>query len=178
MTDVNSNAPDAATTAGIVIRAAEPADLLTVAALRWQWILENDGEPAVSHGEFVEFFTDWAARADGTHHCTVARRGDTVIGMAWLAVLPRVPSPRALVRASGDVQCVYVVPTERDAGVGARMLDTVLRQAFDLGLERVTVHSSPGAITAYARAGFEVSDQLLQATPSAAPQAAPSATRA
>jgi GNAT superfamily N-acetyltransferase len=120
--------------------------------------------PSAGQDEFVEFFVDWAARADESHHCTVARRGDAVIGMAWLAVVPRVPSPRALVRASGDVQCVYVVPAERDAGVGARMLDTVLRQAFDLGLERVTVHSSPGAITAYERAGFEVSDRLLQAT--------------
>jgi hypothetical protein len=57
------------------------------------------------------------------------------------------------------------MPAERDAGVGALMLDAVLRQAFDLGLERVTVHSSPGAITAYVRAGFAFSDRLLQATP-------------
>jgi GNAT superfamily N-acetyltransferase len=167
VSDVNDGGPVPAPPAGITIRAAEPADLVAVANLRWHWVLETDGDPAVSHDEFVDFFVDWAARSDGTHHCTVARRGDTVIGMAWLAVLPRVPSPRALVRASGDVQCVYVVPTERDAGVGARMLDTVLSQAFDLGLERVTVHSSPGAITAYLRVGFEVSDRLLQASPSA-----------
>jgi GNAT superfamily N-acetyltransferase len=165
MSDVSEGAPDATTTAGITIRTAEPTDLVAVAKLRWQWILETDGVPSAGQDEFVEFFVDWAARADESHHCTVARRGDAVIGMAWLAVVPRVPSPRALVRASGDVQCVYVVPAERDAGVGARMLDTVLRQAFDLGLERVTVHSSPGAITAYERAGFEVSDRLLQATP-------------
>ena len=166
MSDVSEGGPGAAPTAGINIRSAEPADLVAVATLRWQWIVENGGVPVVTQDEFVEFFADWAARADESHHCTVARRGETVIGMAWLAVVPRVPSPQALVRASGDVQCVYVMPAERDAGVGALMLDAVLRQAFDLGLERVTVHSSPGAITAYVRAGFAVSDRLLQATPS------------
>jgi GNAT superfamily N-acetyltransferase len=158
--------PSAAPAVGIDIRAAEPADLAAVATLRWHWVLENGGAPVVTRDEFVEFFVDWAARADESHHCTVARRGQTVVGMAWLAVVPRVPSPQAPVRASGDVQCVYVMPAERDSGVGARMLDAVLRQAFDLGLERVTVHSSPGAITAYERAGFELSDRLLQATPS------------
>jgi GNAT superfamily N-acetyltransferase len=174
MGNVNEGGPSAAPTdgtsatltAGIDIRAAEPADLAAVATLRWHWVLENGGAPVVSQNEFVEFFVDWAARADESHHCTVARRGQTVVGMAWLAVLPRVPSPQAPVRASGDVQCVFVVPAERDSGVGARMLDAVLRQAFGLGLERVTVHSSPGAITAYERAGFVLSERLLQATPS------------
>ena len=165
MSDVSEGGPGAATPAGIEIRSAEPADLFAVARLRWQWIVENGGTPVATRDEFIEFFADWAARADESHHCTVARRGETVIGMAWLAVVPRVPSPQALVRASGDVQCVYVTPTERDAGVGALMLDALLSQAFDLGLERVTVHSSPGAITAYVRAGFAVSNRLLQATP-------------
>nr|WP_297367437.1 GNAT family N-acetyltransferase [Cryobacterium sp.] len=108
---------------------------------------------------------DWAAQFVSTHRCTVARRGRTVIGMAWLAVVPRVPSPRAPVRASGDVQCVYVVPAERDSGVGGRMLAAVLARAVEIGLEHVTVHSSPGAVTAYERAGFSASAQLLQATP-------------
>ncbi|MET0955650.1 MAG: GNAT family N-acetyltransferase [Cryobacterium sp.] len=154
-----------ATSGQITIGDAARSDLAAVAELRWQWVLENEGVPVVSHDEFVEILTDWAALHAGSHTCTVARRGATVIGMAWLAVVPRVPSARALVRASGDVQSVYVTPDERGAGVGGRMIDAVLRRAFSLGLERVTVHSTPGAITAYTRAGFAASDRLLQATP-------------
>ena len=90
-------------------------------------------------------------------------RGNLVIGMAWLAIVPRVPSPRAPERASGDVQCVYVVPDARNAGLGGRMIDAVLKLADELGLERVTVHSSPSAITAYTRHGFAASPRLLQA---------------
>lgn len=39
----------------------------------------------------------------------------------------------------------------------------VLELARTLGLERVTVHSSVRATSAYARQGFAVSPQLLQA---------------
>lgn len=149
----------------VSIQNAEPGDLAAMADLRWQWVLENEGVPVVSHEEFVAAFADWARAHTATHHGIVARRGSTVIGMAWLATVSRVPSSRALVRASGDVQSVYVIPAERDAGVGGRMIAAVLTQAFEAGLERVTVHSSEGAITAYTRAGFAASGRLLQATP-------------
>jgi GNAT superfamily N-acetyltransferase len=62
---------------------------------------------------------------------------------------------------------VYVVPAERNAGVGGRILAAVLERAFEAGLERVTVHSTAGAVTAYERAGFAASARLLQATPRA-----------
>jgi GNAT superfamily N-acetyltransferase len=149
----------------ISIGSAEPGDFSAVAELRWQWVLENEGTPVVSHEEFLSMFVEWARTNRGTHSCIVASRGETVIGMAWLAVVPRVPSSRAPVRASGDVQCVYVMPAERDAGVGGRMLAAVLARASEAGLERVTVHSTPGAVTAYERAGFAASARLLQATP-------------
>lgn len=145
----------------IIIRAAQDQELADVAELRWQWILEYEGTPATSRDEFVAFFVDWGRQQSVAHHCTVVLRGGVVIGMAWLAVVPRVPSPRTLVRASGDIQCVYVTPEERNSGIGSRLLHAVLQQARELGLERVVVHSSPAAITAYTRAGFEVSRRLL-----------------
>jgi GNAT superfamily N-acetyltransferase len=145
----------------ITIRPAEPAELDTVAGLRWQWVLENDGETVTTREEFVRHFVDWARENAGSHRCMVVVRDDTIIGMAWLAVLQRVPSPRALRRASGDLQCVYVVPGARDGGVGGRLVDAVLARARELGLERVTVHSSPRAIPAYARRGFASSPRLL-----------------
>jgi GNAT superfamily N-acetyltransferase len=58
---------------------------------------------------------------------------------------------------------VYVVPEERNAGLGSQIIDAVLRRAHELGLERVTVHSSDQAIGAYSRRGFAASPRLLQA---------------
>ncbi|WP_045866761.1 GNAT family N-acetyltransferase [Streptomyces sp. WMMB 714] len=147
------------------IRPVRPGELEAVALLRWRWMAEAGGEPAASRGEFVAHFAAWAEANAPSHRCLVAVRAETVVGMAWLAVTDRVPHPGALVRASGDVQCVYVVPGERGSGLGSRLIDAVVAAARESGLERVTVHSSDRAVPAYARRGFAVSPRLLQAEP-------------
>ncbi|MEU3017004.1 MULTISPECIES: GNAT family N-acetyltransferase [unclassified Nocardiopsis] len=147
----------------IVVRPAAPEDLPAVAELRWFWERENRGEPEPPLSDFAARFADWAALHRGTHHCFVAVADGAVVGMAWLAVTPRVPQPRAFDRASGDVQCVYVRPELRDLGLGGRLILAVLGLAREHGLERVSVHSSDRAVPAYARHGFAVSPVLLQA---------------
>ncbi|HVV08457.1 GNAT family N-acetyltransferase [Amycolatopsis sp.] len=145
----------------IEIRPAEDRDLTAVAGLRWRWVAEKQ-VPDTGREEFVRHFTAWAQERKHTHRCLVVARGAEVIGMAFLAAVERVPTPRALCRRSGDVQCVYVVPEERDSGVGGRLLDAVLELGRELGYERVTVHSSDRAIPAYRRHGFGDSPRLLQ----------------
>jgi GNAT superfamily N-acetyltransferase len=147
----------------ISIRPARPAELATVAALRWEWFAENGSADPGEREEFVGHFVAWAGENAGSHRCMVLVRDERVIGMAWLAVVQRVPTPRAPRRASGDLQCVYVVPEARDGGLGGRLIRAVLDRARELGLERVTVHSSPRAVPAYARSGFQESPRLLQA---------------
>ena len=150
-----------------VIRAATDDDLTAVARLRWRWVAEKDDQPNMPREEFEQIFFAWAKEHAGSHSCTVLVCEGAVIGMAWLAVLPRVPSPRAPERYSGDVQCVYVVPEHRNGGLGARLLAAVLDRAAEHGVERVTVHSSPDAVSAYTRAGFASSTRLMQAHPPA-----------
>ncbi|MFF7789233.1 GNAT family N-acetyltransferase [Streptomyces sp. NPDC007991] len=148
----------------LAVRPARPGELAAVAGLRWQWLVENEGEAPGEREEFVRHFVTWARENDGSHRCMVVVRDDgVVIGMAWLAVVQRVPTPGARRRASGDLQCVYVVPEARDGGVGGALIRAVLDGARELGLERVTVHSSPRAIPAYARCGFQESPRLLHA---------------
>ncbi len=147
---------------GVSIRPARHDELGAVAGLRWRWAHEVDRAPVVTQQEFVRQFVAWAQQNRDTHHCTVLVRDDTPIGMAWLAIGRRVPNPAALDRRSGDVQCVYVVPEERDGGLGGLLIEAVLARARELGLERVTVHSSERAVSAYRRHGFVVSPRLLQ----------------
>ncbi|WP_328871720.1 GNAT family N-acetyltransferase [Streptomyces sp. NBC_00287] len=151
-------------TENITIRRAEPSDLEAVAGLRWQWMVENgDTSTTLERPDFIRHFVAWAAENSASHRCMVLIRDSEVIGMAWLAVVPRVPTPQLLHRASGDLQCVYVSPGARDTGLGGRLITETLAAAESLGLERVTVHSSPRAIPAYARQGFENSPRLLHA---------------
>lgn len=144
----------------IEVRPARPDEWTQVGGLRWDSVVEFGGEPDDPRAEFAARFASWAA-AHGDHECFVAVRGGEVIGMTWLAVLPRVPSARRFERASGDLQCAYVVPGERDGGVGGRLLDAILARAAALALERVTVHSSPRAVPLYRRHGFTADDDRL-----------------
>ncbi|WP_142001891.1 GNAT family N-acetyltransferase [Amycolatopsis cihanbeyliensis] len=150
---------------GIAIRPARHDELAAVAELRWQWVRESGRSPGTTHDEFVYRFVTWAGRHVHSHRCLVAVRDGPVVGMAWLAILQRVPTPLAVERASGDVQCVYVMPAERASGLGGRLIRAVLELAHELGLERVTVHSSTRAVPAYSRHGFAASPRLLQAEP-------------
>lgn len=144
----------------IEVRPARPDEWEQVGGLRWDSLAEFGGEPDDARGEFAARFAPWAA-AHGDHECFVAVRDGEVIGMTWLAVIPRVPSARQFERASGDLQCAYVVPGARDGGVGGRLLGAILERSAALGLERVTVHSSPRAIPFYRRHGFASDDDRL-----------------
>ena len=146
----------------IEVRPPSPAEFAAVACLRWRWVAEKYGLPGDGRDAFVPEFVVWVRDNAATHRCLVVVRDGEVLGMGFLAVTARVPTPRAFVRASGDVQCVYVVPEARDSGLGGRLIDGILGLAAELGLERVTVHSSERAVTAYERGGFEVSPCLLQ----------------
>ena len=137
----------------VASRPARAEEIPAVAELRWRWLAENRDVPVVGHDEFLRAFVACAA-AQPAPSCTVAVRGEEVIGMAWLAVVARVPSPTPLERASGDVQSVYLVPHERNRGIGTRLLRAVLARADELDLDHVTVHSSGAAVTAYQRVGF------------------------
>lgn len=147
------------------VRPARPADLEAVAGLRWRWVAERDGLPEDGRAAFVREFAAWARANAATHHCLVLVRGGAVIGMAFLAITPRVPTPVTFERHSGDVQSVYVLPEARDGGLGGLLIGATLRLAARLGLERVTVHSSERAVPAYRRHGFAGSPCLLQTAP-------------
>lgn len=144
----------------IVIRRATDDDLAAAAGLRWEWVVGDKGAaPAVERDAFVDRFVQWAL-ASRTHICFVAVGGRAVVGMAWLALNERVPSPRALDRRNGDVQSVYVLPAFRRRGIASALLAAICETARQSGTERVTVHSSAEAVSTYERAGFESSELL------------------
>jgi GNAT superfamily N-acetyltransferase len=115
--------------------------------------------------EFSQSFQSWALAHRSSHRCLVLVEDGEVIGMAWLAVTPRVPGVFSPCRASGDLQSMYVVPERRNAGLGGQLIDAVVALAGELGLERVIVQSSKDAVTAYTRHGFTTSPGLLHAAP-------------
>lgn len=137
----------------VTVRRATAEDAPTLAGLRWRWEVDEHGAtPGLDRAAYLDFFTRWTLDHRATHVPFVAEVDGAPVGMAWLMVSDRVPAATRMHRRFGDVQSVYVVPEHRGAGVGAKLMAAVLREAS--GLEFVTVHSSERAVTMYRRAGF------------------------
>jgi GNAT superfamily N-acetyltransferase len=100
-----------------------------------------------------------------THLPFLAEVGEQVVGMAWLALLPRVPDAALPHRAGGDLQSVFVVPHLRGQGVGRKLVGAVAREAARLGLLHLTVRTGPNPPGFYVRLGFVVNGETLELTP-------------
>jgi len=141
---------------------AEEGDLPALARLLW-WHAAPDQQAGQSVGSFADDLARWRADHADTHLAFVARAVDAeVVGMAWLALLPRVPRPTTTTRLSADLQSVFVLPEHRGNGVGSALVQSALEHASRLGVGRVTVHSSSKAVRVYERLGFASSRELLQ----------------
>ena len=150
------------TTDRIAVRIARDDELGAIAALRWHWVHDHHPELHLPPlGDYVAAAEEWARAHHDTHIPMVAVADGEVVGMAWLAVQARVPSPTGLDRLSGDLQSCYVRPECRGQGVGRRLAEAVLAEARARGLEHVTVHASPRSVPVYQRAGFGHNSELL-----------------
>ncbi|WP_354002641.1 GNAT family N-acetyltransferase [Ruania halotolerans] len=144
------------------IRLADRSDLGDLASLLW--LHAPPHEQAMQTVEsFAVDLAGWWAVHDGSHRAFLARLGESeVVGMAWVALLPRVPRPGVLNRRSADIQSVFVVPEHRGKRIGSALVEAASEHALHLGASRVTVHSGRLAVPVYERLGFAPSRQLLQ----------------
>ncbi|MFD4958674.1 GNAT family N-acetyltransferase [Microbacterium sp. NPDC058389] len=148
----------------VEIRIARDDELERVVRLRWLWTTERGGAAGADERSFVEGAAAWARAHRETHVPHVAVDPDgSIVGMAWLALTPRVASTHSLDRWSGDLQSCYVLPGRRDAGIGGRLVEAVLATARARGAEHVTVHTSADSVRMYARHGFAPNARLLWA---------------
>lgn len=141
------------------------ADVGDVAELAQLLCIDTLGEDPSQESvdAFAVELARWWVAHQASHRAFVARLiGPEIVGMAWVALLPRVPRPGATNRLSADIQSVFVMPSYRGQGIGSALVDAASKYATDLGSVRVTVHSGRKAVPVYERLGFESSRQLLQ----------------
>jgi GNAT superfamily N-acetyltransferase len=144
------------------VRIAGREDLAHLARLLW-----SHAAPQERARQPIESFTvdlaAWWSEHDETHFAFVAPlAGSQIAGMAWLAVVPRVPRPGLTSRRSADIQSVFVVPEHRGNRIGSALVRVAWQHALRLGADRVTVHSGRRALPMYERLGFAPSAHLLQ----------------
>lgn len=141
---------------------ANADDVAGLARLLWLDTVKEEPARRSVDAFAAELARWWAAHQD-SHLAFVARLGGPVIvGMAWVALLPRIPRPGATSRLSADIQTVFVVPEQRGRGIGSALVKAASEHATHVGAVRVTVHSGRRAVPVYERLGFTSSRQLLQ----------------
>lgn len=136
-------------------------DIDALAKLVW---LDTHGEEPTDRA-LTRFASDlanwWQTRS--THLALVARDGEqAIVGMAWVAMVPRVPRPGSTSRHSADIQTVFVLPEHRGQGLGSALVQAAVHHAAGAGAARVTVQSGRTAVPMYERLGLRSSDRLLQ----------------
>jgi GNAT superfamily N-acetyltransferase len=147
------------------ISQADDRDLPGLARLLWLDTFKAEPLPALAEEFEAQLGLWWQTRSE-THFAFVARLlKPEIVGMAWIALVPRVPRPGAIARASGDVQAVFVLPEHRGLGIGSALVEAASQHAEGVGTVRVTVHSGRRAVSVYNRLGFASSPQLLQRPP-------------
>ena len=143
------------------IREATADDLSALAGLRWLCHTERHAAEELDFDAYRLGFTRWWSAQGGRCRAIVAVDESQVVGMGFLALVNRVPSPGSLDRRHGDVQSMYVRPSHRNAGVGSKILQGLIGLARDAECERIEVHSGRRAVTLYERSGFEHFHRLL-----------------
>ena len=144
------------------IRWGSADDARALARLRWNWRLDRGEVPAGDLDAFTADLRGWIEGHAASHLPAVAEVEGEVVGMAWLAVVERIPGPGVWTRLSGYLQSVYVEPPHRDGGLGARLVGVVIDEARSRGLDYLAVHPSERSMPFYRRLGFQEYERALE----------------
>jgi GNAT superfamily N-acetyltransferase len=104
----------------------------------------------------------WLQEHQHSHVALLAFEPARAVGMIWLAVIDRLPSPGRPARRGGQIQSFFVHDWARNQGVGTHLLANAVGAARQLGMEWVVLHPSARSRPLYQRAGFAESPGLLE----------------
>ncbi len=147
------------------IRAASPADAPSLARLRYEF--RAAANPAVEdEAAFVARCTQWmeARLAAGTSwRCWLVEDSGRITGNLWLQLIEKIPNPAIELEQHAYITSVYVSPAARASGAGEALLETALAFCREERVDSVILWPTARSRTLYARHGFAVRDDLMEA---------------
>jgi GNAT superfamily N-acetyltransferase len=152
------------------VRQARTADAPVLARLRWAFKQEDyegegeQGEPAAP-ARSVADAEGWLRErlGNGRWLAWVVESGGETCGHVFLQLVERIPEPYEDNTPVGYVTNFYVVPSQRNRGVGTALLEALRQHARSRGIEVLIVWPSERSAPLYRRAGFRPSAELLEA---------------
>ncbi|MGW3809823.1 N-acetyltransferase family protein [Micromonospora sp. NPDC005113] len=148
----------------VVIRRAELDDAPALAAMRWRFKVEENGdEVPQDEEEFTAECGGWLhTRMAGPWRVWLAEAGGQPCGHVFVCLVEKVPSPSPGSEALGYVTNFYVTPEQRNRGLGRALLDEVTRYARAHRLDTLIVWPSERSAPLYRRCGFDGPGELLE----------------
>ena len=135
-------------------------DVDTLARLRWELYVEQEGELEPFEGyrdRFVAFARD--ALATDRWHAWVARDPSGPVGAMWLHTVERIPLPGKIAGPIGYLTNVYLASEHRNGGLGSRMLRHIVEWARAERFSCVITWPTPRSRPFYRRGGFARLDE-------------------
>ncbi len=142
-------------------RFATPQDLDRLADLRWSSIEEQESTITITQSEFRNIFRNWSQQNPHCFHF-VAEENGRIFSMVSLFIIDPLPRPIQNNPAWGYLTNAYTIPTQRNQGIGARLIHFVKSWVQDKRLETVIVWPSDESISFYERAGFKSHNLIME----------------
>lgn len=133
-------------------------DLHGVAALRATWA-SNAPHRVSPDLRFLESLQLWLN--SNPRIMFVAEEDGELIGMVNLQVFQRMPKPGQEASCWVYLSNAFVLPGNRNEGIGSSLLRAATAYARSIGAARITLSPTADSIDFYKRAGFTPADELL-----------------
>jgi GNAT superfamily N-acetyltransferase len=147
------------------VRPATPADATRLAELRYEF-RASVGQPTETEAEFVERASAWMRERleeGGAWRCWVVEADGVACGNVWLQLIEKLPNPVVELEKHGYITNVYLQDGLRGSGLGQRLVEAAMQCCRDEGVDSVILWPTPLSRTLYARYGFAVREDLLEA---------------
>lgn len=141
----------------VKVRAAETEDSQPIAALRATWAAEQD-PAATDDPDYERAVADWMTA--NPRKFFVAEQDGQLIGMLNLMVFHRMPKPRRPASCWVYIGNVYVLPAQRNSGIGAQLMEAAISYSQGIDAARIVLSPSTEAQSFYQRLSFEPAGEL------------------
>lgn len=150
---------------GPFVRPATAADAGRLAELRYEF-RASLGEATETREAFVERAATWMRErlAEGSAwRCWVVEQDGKLAGHIWLQLIEKIPNPVVELERHAYITNAYVQEPLRGRGLGRRLMDAAIACCREERVDSVILWPTPRSRTLYARYGFEVRGDLLEA---------------
>ncbi len=91
--------------------------------------------------------------------CWVAEVNGDMVGTGGMVLWEATPNYRMMNGRKGYIMSIYTRPAYRRQGIAKRIVDELLNEARNLGVDVAHLHAAPAGLNTYLRAGFAPPDE-------------------